>query len=277
MDVHDAPDETVESEDQSESPRDRAPRAATPVVFGASAIGPLHVENGIPCQDACAFSVLPSGLGAIAVADGLGSAPMSEVGATLAVQSAVHCVNDLFADSDTSQVPLEEMVRSAVCSARKTLELKSVEKQWALTNLACTMIVIAFKGDCLAVGHIGDGAVVGQTHDGLRLLSGPGESEYTNEVVPLTSNEWTESLRILPTVPGIQCVAAFTDGCQRAALRRSNDTLEPFEGFFAPIFSYARELPVAGEAEGEIRALLSSKKICDNSEDDKTLVIAVLG
>jgi hypothetical protein len=202
---------------------------------------------------------------------------MSEVGATLAVQAAVQWLKDLFAASATSQVPLEEMVRSAIWSARKSLELKSVEQQWTLTSLACTMIVIAFKGDGLAVGHIGDGGVVGQTQDGLRLLSSPGESEYTNEVVPLTSSEWMESLRVLPTVPGIKCVAAFTDGCQRAALRRSNDKLEPFEGFFAPIFSYARELPVYGEAEGEIKALLSSKKICDNSEDDKTLVVAVLG
>lgn len=276
MDVHDVPEGAAEGEDRIESPCNTTASPAPPVIFGASTIGPLHVERGIPCQDACAFFVLPSGLAVIAVADGLGSAPMSELGAQLACRAAVDCTSGLCTDSGAPELPLEEIVRSAISSARRALEVKCAEKQLALTSLACTLIVVVFLRDRLAVGHIGDGAVVGQAPEGLRLLSGPGESEYTNEVVPLTSNEWMESLRILPAVSGIQCVAVFTDGCQRAALRKIEDRLEPFEGFFGPVFFYARELPVRQEAELEIRSLLLSKKICANSEDDKTLVVAVL-
>lgn len=276
MHVQDTPGEPQNPILQSAPPPQRLPRVVTPLIFGASVIGPLHVEKDIPCQDACAFSVFPCGSGAIAVADGLGSASMSEVGATLAVRATVKCLSELSADSATPRLSLEEMVRSAVHSARKALELKSIEQQWALTSLACTMIVVAFEADCLAVAHVGDGGVVGLTQVGLQLLSGPADSEYTNEVVPLTSSDWLESLRIVPTVSGVQCVAVFTDGCHRAALRRLMDRLAPFEGFFAPIFSYARELPCHEEAEREVRALLSSKKMCQNSEDDKTLVVAVL-
>ena len=277
MEIYDAPEEPVDCEVRNESGVNRPSHVATPRVFGASVIGPLHIEKGIPCQDACAFSILPCGLGVIAVADGLGSASMSEVGAKLAVEAAVQSVNDALAESDTPHTPLEEIVSCAVHSARKMLEQKSVEEQRTLRDLACTIIVTVFEADRLAVGHIGDGAVVGQAKDGLQLLSCPGESEYTNEVVPLTSSDWLESLRIVPTVSGVECVAVFTDGCQRAALRRSLDKLEPFAGFFDPIFSYARELLDQAEAEREIRALLSSKKMCENSEDDKTLVVAVLG
>jgi predicted FMN-binding regulatory protein PaiB len=70
---------------------------------------------------------------------------------------------------------------------------------------------------------------------------------------------------------------AFTDGLQRAALKKSAEGYSPFNGFCEPIFSFASEVSDIGEAEVEIAQLLSSKKLSDNSEDDKTLVIAVLG
>jgi hypothetical protein len=231
---------------------------------------------GLPCQDACAFCTLPSGLSVIAVADGLGSAVKSEIGAKLTVDAAVALAIDEFGKPKHLIPPLGEIARASVHSARKALEQKAAEEQWSLSDLACTVIVVAVHEDQLAIGHIGDGAVVAQASDGLRLLSGPGESEYANEVVPLTSTDWQQSLRVVPVVPDLESVAVFTDGCQRAAFRKSADKLEPFEGFFGPIFSYARELPDSVEAEQEIRALLSSNKMCANSEDDKTLVVGVL-
>src|SRR3989304_5014074 len=64
-------------------------------IIGASAIGPFHVINGIPCQDACAFETLSSGFGIIALADGLGSASKSEIGATIAVGMSVNKVKEI--------------------------------------------------------------------------------------------------------------------------------------------------------------------------------------
>jgi len=78
-------------------------------------------------------------------------------------------------------------------------------------------------------------------------------------------------------VSSIKCLALFTDGCQRAALARHGDRYVPYDGFFDPVFAYARELTDLREAEQELRALLASEKLCRNCEDDKTLVVAVLG
>ncbi len=244
-------------------------------IFGASVIGPLHVQKNLPCQDAWAFSAALSGTGVIAVADGLGSASKSEVGARLAVDTAVASVKEAFAIAD-SVAPLDQIGLAAVKHAREALEKRSSEEECSLKDLACTMIVAALSQGCLAVAHIGDGAVVAQTADGLLLISGPGESEYANEVVPLTAIDWQESLRIVDGISGVRSLAVFTDGCQRAAFRKHEETFEPFEGFFRPIFSYAHELTDIAEGEKEIQALLSSKKICENSEDDKTLAIAVM-
>jgi hypothetical protein len=52
---------------------------AFPYLFGASVIGPLHIQNDIPCQDAYVYEILSSGWGLIAVTDGLGSASKSDI------------------------------------------------------------------------------------------------------------------------------------------------------------------------------------------------------
>ena len=160
--------------------------------------------------------------------------------------------------------------------ARQRLEEKATEEGCNLRDLACTLIVVVGAGGSVAAGHVGDGGVVAQVGAALSIVSGPGESEYANEVTPLTSEKWIDSLRIASDVRGVKCLAVFTDGCQRAAFLKSSSGLEAFGGFFEPIFSYARELTDLAEGPEDIKSLLASKKLCENSEDDKTLVIAVL-
>ena len=55
-------------------------------IFGSSVRGPMHYENGLPCQDASAFDIIHPHSVVIAVADGLGSAARSDVGAEAAVR-----------------------------------------------------------------------------------------------------------------------------------------------------------------------------------------------
>ena len=244
-------------------------------IVGSSVIGPLHTQINLPCQDACAFQSLSCGTAVIAIADGLGSAKKSDVGAQLAVSVAVDAASLLLKDGSGSPIQLIDVAVVAVNRAREALVERAAAEACQVRDLACTMIMIVMTKDDIAVAHIGDGAVVAQTQTGLELVSDPGESEYANEVIPLTSEDWEKSLRRVSLRRSIVGVAALTDGCQRAAFRKADSKLEPFEGFFKPIFEYVTELPDFAEAVQEISALLSSKKCCANSDDDKTLVIAV--
>lgn len=247
-----------------------------PHFFGTSVIGPLHIQRGIPCQDACAYEILSSGFGVIAVADGLGSAPRSDIGAKSVVDAAIKTGKAAIAAKKKDEINYGEILREIVFSARKTLEARAIEEKCSLRELACTIIVVLTYEDTIAVAHVGDGAVVAKTNDGFKLISEPEESEYVNEVVPLTSMEWEKSLRISAKVSEVECVAVFTDGCQRAALLRTQNGLQPYDRFFEPLFTYAQELDNLIYGEQDIRDLLASQKMSENSEDDKTLVISVL-
>ena len=245
-------------------------------VFGSSVIGPMHLQRELPCQDACAYASTAADAIVMAVADGLGSAARSDAGASLAVASAFRfCMTAFESDSDGER-GLEEIVRSAAAHAREELEQHAQKESCNLRDLGCTLIVSIATGRQFAVAHIGDGAVVGEIDGTLSLISGPGESEYTNEVVPLTSTEWQDSLRITSGESSIRGIAVFTDGCQRAAFRKEEGALVPFERFFTPIFNYARKVTDAAAGASEIAELLASSKLCEHSDDDKTLVVCVI-
>jgi hypothetical protein len=236
----------------------------------------MHLQQEIPCQDACAYAATASDEIVIAVADGLGSAARSDTGASLAVASAFRsCMTSLESSSDGER-RLEEVVRSAAAYAREELERHAQKVSCNLRDLGCTLIIAIATGRQFAVAHIGDGAVVGEINGILSLISSPGESEYTNEVVPLTSKEWQDSLRIASGESPIRGIAVFTDGCQRAAFRKEEDALVPFEGFFTPVFNYARKVTDAATGASEIAELLASAKLCEHSDDDKTLVVGVV-
>lgn len=223
------------------------------------------------------FKTLPDDFRVIAVADGLGSVLKSEIGASSAVNAVVKKVEDIVTGKDVSDIYLSEVAKEAVFFARKALEEKSIELQCELQELACTLIVVVMRKNNIVAAHIGDGAVIAETNDGLKLISAPDESsEYANEVSPITGKDWEQVLRISPQTTDVLGVMAFTDGCHRAALRKRQDGLTPFDGFCEPLFSYAHNVKDIKEAEEDIKGLLLSKKVCENSDDDKTLVIATL-
>jgi hypothetical protein len=248
----------------------------SPLILGVSVIGSRHILNGLPCQDACAYDISIQGWGIIAVADGLGSASKSEIGAKAAVDTTVKCVKNKISSNDSEVIQLENIVINAINSARETLDLKAKEFDCKIDELACTLILIVIHNQEIITAHIGDGAVVVRSDNEFFLASNPGESEYINEVVPLTSKEWQKELRISPIIPNVKFVAAFTDGCQRAVLIKTKDGLKPFMNFFEPLYSYSKEISDLNQSVDELRDFLNSARMNNVSEDDKTLVIGLI-
>jgi len=244
-------------------------------IVGASAIGPLHIKTTTPCQDAFAYSILNSETAVLSLADGLGSAFLSDFGARDAVDAAVLAVKQKLKSNSIAGSDLRNVLIDAAVVARKTVEEKALIYQCKLRDLACTLIIIIINRDNVVVAQIGDGAVIAKTNEGLQLISSPGDSEYANEVSPLTGKDWEKSLRVSASHSGVSGVMAFTDGLQRAALKKTAESLVPFDRFCEPLFQYLSEIDDVKEAAADIKGLLSSKKVCDNSEDDKTLVMAM--
>jgi hypothetical protein len=226
-------------------------------VLGASVAGASHVRRGLPCQDA--FRVVEN---VIAVADGLGSAAHSELGAVAATEAAVHGAAG-HAEYEPARAALEGVV-----AAREALEKVARAHDYELRDLACTLIVAVYA-QRVGLAHVGDGAVVGACGDDVFMLSPPDKAEYINEVVPITSDGWIDSVQTVVCSDAVDAIGLFTDGCQHAAIRRGR----AHPGFLGPLFAYARSEAPGDEALAD---LLNGAKMAEHSDDDKTLVLAVL-
>jgi len=189
------------------------------------------------------------------------------------VSAALSALLDL-AGSDSCR-GLSELATQSIIKARLTLELLARSEDLPITHFACTLISVVGRSRKVCAAHVGDGGVVVRRVDGLHLLSPPAVSEYVNEVDPLTGDGWREGLRVSPVIDQVESIAVFTDGCQRAALRRE-DELRPYPGFFDPLFAYARRISRLRDGQRDLRELLRCKKMSEHSDDDKTLVLAVL-
>lgn len=267
-----APGPGLESKPERETRSPMPP--PVPVAFGSSVIGEQHQRTDLPCQDAHAFAALHPSTLIVAVADGLGSASESAHGATIAARVAV----DVIAQGIREKIDadLTELAEAGIYAARQQLELEAEHLPCQLRDLATTLIVAVAVEQTLAVAQIGDGAVVAEQSSGPALILAPTDSEYVNEVDPLTMDNWQDRIRVSPLWPECLAFAAFTDGCQRAALKRDQQNWQAFPGFFRPLFAYARTVQTAAEGQQELDELLLSEKVCDNCDDDKTLVIGVL-
>lgn len=241
-------------------------RARTYVV-GASVTGPGHVRRGVTCQDRFAAEVLDDGTVLLAVSDGLGAAPHAAIGAETAAGAAVRAGTALM--HAARDFPAQDLARHMLSCARARLCTVAEAMGSEPPDLACTLITLVGNTDAIAAAHIGDGAVIVEHDHGFSVLSGPPEREYVNEVEPLTAADWTRHVRI-KIRPGIRSVAILTDGCQHAAIA-PDGSVGP--GFVPAVVGAVRD----GDAgEDEMRALLTGAKISEHSDDDKTLVVAIL-
>ena len=246
-----------------------------PLVLAASVRGPSHEAGGRPCEDALGWARLGRAAAVLAVADGAGSASLARAGARAATDGAVAAVCRGFAGRLRQPAALAQRGARAARAA-----LERAAGGGSLRDFACTLLVAVWLERAAAAVHIGDGAAVGLRDEAWLLLSGPAPGEYVNETRFLSDTDWRRHLRTAGPVAGLDGLVLFTDGCQRAALRRpdpgpeaGNAAHEPFAPFLWPLARFARSRPEPAAGERGLAALLDSAKLRAVSDDDKTLAL----
>ncbi|HTP25323.1 MAG TPA: PP2C family serine/threonine-protein phosphatase [Anaeromyxobacteraceae bacterium] len=244
-------------------------------VFASSVIGTGHVREGTKCQDKHRFRIGPGPNLVVAVADGAGSSQFADIGAEMV---ALHSSFLLQRDLANGEAPGCAVLQRAFTASRENLlalndglRLRPGYERMELGHLACTLILLAVSKDTLAIAQVGDGTVVAQRPGGhLERFSNPRTSEYVNETVFVTSENYLEAFtfRSLPC-EGLGAFAIMTDGLESLAINYR--TREPERAFFDPLFEFAR---TASADDAFLQHLLDREEINERTNDDKTLVIA---
>ena len=239
-----------------------------------SDMGTNHQEQGLPCQDYgnfCLFNDVMVG----AVADGAGSAKHSDVGAQLAVEGVLGYLGGIVQYSQPlSEQEARKLFTQTLKKVLRSLHRQAAKDGYAVSELACTLLVFIATPDWLTAMQIGDGFIVVRSPESVpQLLFQPDKGEFANETTFITSENALEEMQVQVFPHQQEFICAATDGLERVAIRLSDWT--PFSPFFQPLEECLREPTSQQEKDEYIQNFLASERLNRRTSDDKTLLLCL--
>jgi serine/threonine protein phosphatase PrpC len=252
-----------------------------------SVIGTRHQRSNLPCQDAGghrSFGKVVIG----AIADGAGSAPHSDIGATLAVKSTLDYLSNLETWLQPSQNPnwptvqqppspaqLHRLFERTLAKVRRDLQQQAAQSFYGVETLACTLLGFVATPHWIAAMQIGDGFMVVSTPtQAHQLMFTPDKGEFVNQTTFVTSSSAPEDLQVRVISDPPQFICAATDAFERLAMHLPQ--WKPSSAFFQPLEEYLDETPVPEEDDAYIMGFLESEYLNKQTDDDKTLLLCRL-
>lgn len=248
-------------------------------LVGTAVVGSAHQKVGLPCQDALDYRVILNGSAGsvllVALADGAGSAELADLGAHCAVDVAMRSMAAAIQGGlPEERTGWDALLCKAFDQARQALERLADEQTEPLRAFATTLTCVIAAGEWLAVGQLGDGAVVaGEDHQTLFVVARTQRGEYANETYFLTQADALEQVEVQVLEQPVSLLAVMSDGLIRLALRMPSHA--PHLPFFQPLFAFTAAAESEAQAAGQLAAFLASERVCARTDDDKSLVLAI--
>lgn len=181
-----------------------------------------------PCQDS--FYILQdikNKFLCVAVADGAGSAILSDIGASLVTKNICKFLLrkfDVFFNSDPS------IVKKSIIHSLRTALGKTAKKQNALiSDFASTMLFVCIKHDKIIVAHLGDGIILYNKLNKITILSQPENGEFINQTYFVTSKYYMHHLRLYKgSTEDISGFYLMTDGISNLFCKRNKPISDEF-------------------------------------------------
>ena len=233
--------------------------------FGDSEIGPLHQRLGVPNQDAYHLELKSEPI-LIALSDGLGSKPLSHLGAQAVsravVRLAQHCMDDVIDAQVVEPMSLIELLHSFWLE-----ELQGID----IEQCSCTALFAIVLGEQTFIAQIGDGdcciitSKQGECEQHVRFLTDKDDDLFANQTHSLgeifQASEWQFYLQ--PTAELDACFLV-TDGI-------SDDlALDHRANFYVELLNQYRQL-TDEQIKADVRRWISQWPVVGHS-DDKTIV-----
>lgn len=241
----------------------------------ASVAGTSHTIDSVPCQDAAEGRIVEHGGQNFFLAvcsDGAGSATHAQIGSTKAVAVGLDIVGAFVSENGLDDVN-RDVVLSWFSEIRKALQQEAAQLAIELADLHCTLLMAVLGTDKSLFAQVGDGAMVIERGATLEIVFWPQSGEFTNANYFLTTADLASQVEIaiLPESP--DQLAVFTDGLERLVLNFAAKC--PHEPFFRQMFSAMFATQDPSRLKENLCSFLSSERVNDRTDDDKTLVLAV--
>lgn len=241
----------------------------------ASEIGTSHIKLGTRKQDA--YSSFLAGKNDEVfcgiVCDGAGSASFGGEGASLVCRTFSSALRKHYR-TKKNDFPSEEEIWDWLDLSRDRLSVAAETRGVERRAFASTLVLLIARKGAQMVVHVGDGAVAGRDRAGeWQALSWPENGEYASTTY-FVSDDPAPKARIVRSDSEMNGFAIFTDGIEDLALDMIG--LRPHGPFFRTMMSPLDKLENSGKDRGLSKALanfLSGARVCEKTDDDKSLIL----
>lgn len=163
----------------------------------ARIVGRSHVTSNTPCQDFAAGRCKPH-MAAVALADGAGSRAKSDVGAETAVRASLRLLmtrfDSLFEDAKRDAQKARRFIHKYLM---QEIEVAARLHNCNVTDLASTLLFVAYKDRRFLACHLGDGVIAQASSAGqLTVLSKPENGEFANTTFFITDQGAADKMRL---------------------------------------------------------------------------------
>lgn len=210
------------------------------------------------------------------VCDGAGSAAYSDVGAWLAATTFVEIV-ELYLSNFPVDSVTKDIAGEWILKVASAISSHAGQCGHSSRDYACTLLATIVGSENAIFVQIGDGAIVishGED-DGWSYVFWPQHGEYINTTNFVVSANAENLVEVEVAHRRIDEFAMFSDGIENLVLHQ--DTRAVHDGFFNTMIAPVRRSSTVGvnpTLSAELLQYLGSPKICERTDDDKTLVLA---
>lgn len=246
----------------------------------ASVVGLSHIRDGSRLQDAnhCFIARGVNGRRVLfaVVSDGAGSAKFGGQGASIICRTFASQARSALRDAP--ELPDDETIWTWLDIARDRIQLAAKKRELTPRDFAATLVLVMASPETIVTAHIGDGAIVARDKENAlwSVLSEPHNGEYASTTYFVTDDP-QPTLRIGRHPNQFNAIATFTDGIENLVL--DSVTGAASSAFFAPMAKPLDASSAIGKdskLNWSLAEFLASDRLNERTDDDKTLIIAVL-
>lgn len=183
-----------------------------------------HKKSNIPCQDKT-FELVQNDVHIIALADGAGSASLSQHGAELVVRVAAEYMAAHFQellDCDDGRLVKQQFLQVIL----DNLLEKANALNCLVRDLASTLLLAAVNSESFILAHIGDGVIGYLDADKLKVASLPDNGEFSNVTTFVTSDSALASMRLFKgKLKSKDAFVLMSDGTEQSLYHKKDKEL----------------------------------------------------
>lgn len=199
--------------------------------FGFSQQGKSHIDRDERCQDRFDLRIIPGrNITIAAVADGVGSCLLSDLGADCAVKSSLDYLEEKIRahKGNPAEKEILQWLWDALSAAYLKVNAMAEEMQILLYSFQSTLTVAFYDGDILYYSHAGDDGIVALLGDGsYRMVTKRHKGEEASSVYPLQSTATWECGGVPDVAAFVMCTDGVLDGFVRSEVE-DNRVYFPF-------------------------------------------------